>query len=35
MTGLRLLDGVHRKRADSVGHTGVVDLRHDENPLAE
>ena len=32
MTGIRLFDGVHREPADRIGHSGVVDLRHDENP---
>ncbi|MDO9060825.1 MAG: hypothetical protein Q7U92_17635, partial [Bradyrhizobium sp.] len=30
--GLGLLDGVHGKAADRIGHTGMIDLRHDENP---
>ena len=32
MAGFRLLDGVHREPADRIGHTGMIDLRHDENP---
>ena len=32
MAGLRLLHGVHGEATDRIGHTGVVDLRHDENP---
>ena len=32
MAGIRLLDGVHREAPDRIGHTGVIDLRHDENP---
>ena len=32
MAGFRLLDGVHRQRADRIGHTGVIDERHAENP---
>ena len=32
MAGIRLLDGIHRQRADRVGHTGMIDARHDENP---
>ena len=30
MSGIRLLDGVHGKATDRIGHTGVIDLRHDE-----
>jgi hypothetical protein len=30
MPGFRLLDGVHRQPADRIGHTGVIDMRHDE-----
>src|SRR5215831_71690 len=30
MAGLRLLNRVHRERADRVSHTGVIDLRHDK-----
>ena len=30
MAGIRLLDGVHGKATDRIGHTGVIDLRHDE-----
>ena len=33
MAGFRLLDGVHGEATDRIGHTGVIDLRHDENPL--
>jgi hypothetical protein len=32
MAGFGLFDGVHCEPANGVGHTGVVDLRHDENP---
>jgi hypothetical protein len=32
MAGFRLLDGVHGEATDRIGHTGVIDLRHDENP---
>jgi hypothetical protein len=32
MAGFGLLDGVHRQRANRVGHTGMIDARHDENP---
>ena len=32
MAGFRLLDGVHREPPDRIGHTAVIDLRHDENP---
>jgi hypothetical protein len=32
MAGFRLLDGIHCEAADRIGHTGVIDLRHDENP---
>ena len=32
MAGFRLFDRVHREPADRIGHTGVIDLRHDENP---
>ena len=32
MAGLGLLDGIHGQGADGVGHTGMIDLRHDENP---
>jgi hypothetical protein len=32
MAGLRLLDRVHRKPPDRIGHADVIDLRHDENP---
>ena len=32
MAGLGLLDGVHGKATDRVGHTGMIDLRHDEFP---
>jgi hypothetical protein len=35
MAGFCLFDGVHRERADGIGHAVVVDLRHDENPLGE
>ena len=27
------IDGVHGEATDRIGHTGVIDLRHDENPL--
>ena len=30
MAGFRLFDGVHREPTDRIGHTGVIDLRHDE-----
>jgi hypothetical protein len=30
MAGFRLFDGVHRQRADRIGHTGMIDARHDE-----
>jgi hypothetical protein len=30
MAGLRLLNRVHRERANCVGHTGMIDLRHDK-----
>jgi hypothetical protein len=33
MAGFRLLDGIHGKATDRIGHTGMIDLRHDENPL--
>ena len=32
MAGFCLLDGIHRQRADRIGHTGMIDARHDENP---
>jgi hypothetical protein len=32
MARFGLFDRVHRETADRVGHTGVIDLRHDENP---
>jgi hypothetical protein len=32
MAGFRLLDGIHGEATDRIGHTGVIDLRHDENP---
>ena len=32
MAGFRLLDSIHRQRADRIGHTGMIDARHDENP---
>ena len=32
VAGLCLFHGVHRKATDRIGHTGVIDLRHDENP---
>ena len=32
MAGLCLLDGIHRQPADRVGHTGMIDIRHDKNP---
>ena len=32
MAGFRLLDGVHGEATDRIGHTGMIDLRHDENP---
>ena len=32
MAGVRFLDGIHREPSDRIGHTGVIDLRHDENP---
>ncbi|MGY4305896.1 hypothetical protein ACVIJ6_003139 [Bradyrhizobium sp. USDA 4369] len=28
MARFRLLDGIHRERADGVGHAGMIDLRH-------
>jgi hypothetical protein len=28
MAGFRLLDGVHGKPTDRIGHTGMIDLRH-------
>jgi hypothetical protein len=33
MAGFSLLDSVHGEATDRIGHTGVIDLRHDENPL--
>src|SRR5215211_2879745 len=32
MAGFGLLDGVHGEPTDRVGHTGMIDLRHDEYP---
>ena len=32
MAGFRLFDGIHGEPADRIGHTGMIDLRHDENP---
>ena len=32
MAGLGLLDSVHGKATDRVGHTGMIDLRHAEYP---
>jgi hypothetical protein len=32
MAGFRLFDGIHGKPANRIGHTGMIDLRHDENP---
>jgi hypothetical protein len=32
MAGFGLLDGVHGQATDRIGHTGMIDLRHDENP---
>ena len=32
MPGFRLFDRIHRQRADRIGHTGMIDARHDENP---
>ena len=32
VAGFRLLDGVHGEPTDRIGHTGMIDLRHDENP---
>jgi hypothetical protein len=32
MAGFRLLDRVHREPPDRIGHTRVIDMRHDENP---
>ena len=32
MAGFRLLDGIHGEATDRIGHTGMIDLRHDENP---
>jgi hypothetical protein len=32
VAGFRLLDGIHRQRTDRIGHTGMIDARHDENP---
>jgi hypothetical protein len=32
MAGFRLLDGIHGEPTDRIGHTGMIDLRHDENP---
>jgi hypothetical protein len=32
MAGFRLLDSVHCQRADRIGHTGVIDARHADNP---
>ena len=26
------LDRIHREPTDRIGHTGMIDLRHDENP---
>ena len=32
VAGFRLFDGIHGKPANRIGHTGMIDLRHDENP---
>jgi hypothetical protein len=32
VTGFGLLHGIHREPPDRIGHTGVNDIRHDENP---
>jgi hypothetical protein len=32
MAGFRLFDGIHGEAADRIGHAGMIDLRHDENP---
>ncbi len=32
MAGFRLLDGIHRQPANRIGHTGRINLRHNENP---
>ncbi len=32
MAGFGLLDGVHGKATNRICHTGMIDLRHDENP---
>jgi hypothetical protein len=33
MAGIGLLDGIHRQRADRIGHTVGIDARHVANPL--
>jgi hypothetical protein len=30
MAGFGLLDGVHGQATDRIGHTGMIDLRHDD-----
>jgi hypothetical protein len=32
MAGFCLFDGIHRQRTDRIGHNGMIDARHDENP---
>ena len=32
VAGIGLLDGIHGEPADRIGHTGMIDARHDENP---
>ena len=32
MAGIGLLHGIHGEPADRIGHTGMIDARHDENP---